>query len=290
MSSDKLPYNVLSFEWDIDRVNSFLIEEYGYDLFDFAYSIAIVFSKNLPIRFWNIWSIRNPQIPYIKICKEEIKTLEGIKPKFKKIIWELDDHLEQLKYWDVRKGRIAGTFFPPFFPSTRIKGKLDRENIVKSNYKLKNVLKTIEKEINYYNDYLRLDSASSGRPSMPKTIISSLWSLIMKDSKRIHLENINSLLYWFYMKLESTSYGKNLVNLLGLQEISRFRSKYEDFLEKDRKEIFSHNYIESSPNIKKPKAFQIRFEKEEPKFYDITFAQEDERQPLIVFPDDSKFY
>ena len=272
MSRDKHPYNVLSFKWDIDRVNSFLIKEYGYDLFDFAYSIAIVFRKNLSIQFWNIWLIRNPQIPYIKICKEEIKTLEDIKPKFEKIIWELDDHLKKLKYWDVLKGRIAGTFFPPFFPSKRIKGILDKDKIVKRNYELENVFKTIDKEIDYYNDFLRFFSASSGRPSMPKTIISSLWSLIMKDSKRIHLENINSLLYWFYMKLESTFYGKNLVNPLALQEISRFRSKYEDLLEKDIKEIFFYDYMEC-PNIEKPKAFQIRFEKEEPKFFEFTSTQ-----------------
>jgi hypothetical protein len=276
--------NPIDFNWNPERLNSYLIQYYGYDLFDFAYSLAIVLRKSIPIDPLNIWLIKHQQIPYVRTCRGEIRRLRGIKDRIMRIISDLDDHLDQMKYWDVLRGRIDGTFIPLYFPVERSRERINRNNYIKRVYRLEDILQILTEEIGHYNEFLRLFRETSGRPIAPKTIITSFWSLIIRNRRGIELDRIHELLGWFYVRLEGTDYKEELRDLPGPEEISRFMRRFRNILNKDKSKIFVHNYHQSQ-HVDKLKVIQIRFERDEPKFFSVGTTQRNEIQHLIIFPE-----
>lgn len=286
MIQTRIQNNPIEFNWIPERLNNYLIQYYGYDLFDFAYSLAIVLSKSVPINPLNIWYIKHQQVPYIKTCREEIRRLRGIKQREMRIISDLDNHLDQMKHWDVLGGRIVGTFIPQYFPKERTRERINRNSYTKRVYRLEDIFHVLNKEIDHYNEFLQLFRVTSGRPISPKTIIASLWSLIIRNRRGIDLARIHELLGWFYARLEGTEYEGELIDLPGSEEISRFMRRFRNILEEDKSKIFVHNYHQSQ-HIDKPKVIQIRFERDEPRFLSISTTQRNEIPSLIIFFDNS---
>jgi len=287
------------------KVNSILIKRYGYDLFDFAYSLAIAVCKKQPIKSWRFWPLLKKETPdkFVQYS-DDIELLKEINEG---LIRKLDKHLKNVQYWGLVKGNIKEPFCSPFFPVQKIRGKVNnlnvkkrrgkshkftinkRREIIKELYKLN---ETIDAEIDYYEQYLSYYRNKKGRPVFPKTIIASLWSLIMRDENGIHYNRIAGLLIWFSEKLKNTDYGKEFSESIKInppkeREIARFHNNFPNVLEEDSRDIFFHNYRKFIKN-QKVYSFRIRFEKEEPKFFPIE-PTEGQYIDLVTFSDGSKF-
>jgi hypothetical protein len=256
------------------ELNQVLIEAYHYDLYDFSHSLAIVLRKSPPLRLWNIWLIRKANIPDLNILVAENRRLKRIK---RKLTSDLKEHLSEL-------GRIEN----PLFPDEFLPGASDFNNYAESRkdvavqriYKLD---ETIINEIDALDRILSIFRRTQGSPATAKNIIGSLWSLIMRDSRRIHIEEIENLIDWFFARLEATDYSDEINGSPSLADISRFLGRgLRSILEQDRKEIFSYNYS-SSDQLGKFYPFQICFDKQEPKF--IASAGDNAAvSPILIFP------
>jgi len=301
---NKLVDNI-NFDDGPNKVNSILVNNYGYDLFDFAYSLAIAVCKEQPIKSWRFWPLLKKEAPDIfEQYRDDIKLLKEINEG---LIRKLDKHLKNVQYWGLVKGSIKEPFCSPFFPVQKIPGELNnlnvkkrrrkkhkftinkRREIIKELYKLN---ETINAEIDYYERYLSYYRNKKGRPVFPKTIIASLWSLIMRDKNGIHYDRIAELLIWFSEKLKNADYGKEFSKSIkknppGEREITRFHNKFPNVLEEDSRDIFFHNYREFKKK-QKVYSFRISFEKEKPKFFPIE-PTEEQSIDLITFSGSSKF-
>jgi len=246
-------YNLLSSDWDIKRINDFLIKEYEFDLFDFAHSVAIILNKREPISttFLDIWLLKKVEISDYEIVDEGVERL-------KKLNIDLSAHRLAMK-------KIKNLLFP--------------------KEKIYNIEELINDEITILKGCLENYKKTKGRPAISKNIIASLWSLVMKDSEGIHFENIEILLDWFHEKLEEVTYRDKLKVDYLKAEILRFRKSFCILLEEARKDIFVYNYKANlSKDKKKIYAFQIRFEKDDPQFYPLSPTSENDIASLIIFP------
>ena len=247
----KQSYNLLNIEWDINRVNDFLIKEYEHDLFDFAYSLAVVLSKEPLLKPWDIQLISKQEIPDYENVVDEVKRL-------KKLACDINTHRLVMK-------KIKNPLFP--------------------KEKIYNIEELISNEITILQASLEIFKKTKGRPAISKNVIASLWSLVMKDSKEIHFENIEILLNWFYEKLEGMTYREKLNVDSSKAEILRFRKSFCVPLEETKKDIFVYNYNANlSKDKKKTYIFEIRFEKDNPEFYPLSPTSENDISSLIVFP------
>ena len=247
-------YKIFDKYFDTSEANKFLIQKYGFDLFDFAHSLAIVLRKEPTSKFWDIQLIRKQEVSDYEIVSDGVKRL-------KKLALDLNKHRLAMK-------KIKN----PLLPKEKI-------------YEIE---ESIGGEINILKASLNAFKKSKGAPAKPKNIIPSLWSLVMRDNGITHWKNIENLFDWFHERLEDVSYRNELVGFSPGKEILRFVKKFRPFLEEAKKEVFYHNCKEF-PNQKKINAFQIRFEIYSPEFYPINSSSENEMSSLIIFPDGSTF-
>ena len=245
-------YNLLNSEWNINKVNEFLIEKYGYDLFDFAYSMAVILSKKPLLKFLDIQLIRKLKVSDYK------NVVEGVE-RLKKLAHDLSAHRLAMKEIENR-----------LFPKERIY----------------NIEELINEEINILQACLEMYKKVKGRPAIFKNIIASLWSLVMKDSEGIHFKNIDELSNWFYKELEEVTYRDKLNVDSSEGEILRFRKNFYILLEETKKDIFVYNYktnLSKDKPVKKTYAFEIRFEKDDPQLYPLNPTSENDIASLIIF-------
>ncbi len=262
-----------------DRINTDLISGYGYDLFDFAYSIAIALSKKPLSDFWNIWTLKKTEVADYKFVADEVKKLKRIKRRLQQV---LDLHLSAMQ-------NIRNPLLPkepmPASENWENRDADTRELLIEKIYGLE----SIRGEIDILRGCLNLFKRAKGKPAKPFNIIASLWSLIMKNEE-IHLDNIYTLINWFHERLEGTDYRNELdtsEHPPRLKVISEFMENYEDLLEEDKKKIFFHSYRELQDK-EKVYAFQIRYEVDNPRLYPFS-SPPDETEQLIVFTDGSTF-
>ena len=292
MGRHKPRYKEITEKQNIKEVNEILTHEYGYDIYDFALSIAVILSENPLLGFWNIWMIQNKGIPYLETCKEEIKSLKAIRTKLGKIVYELDDHLKKIHYWDVIKGRNQNAYHQDFFPIEEINGILNKEHLTKKIYNLADTFRIIDEELDYFNNKIPPFKKRVGPPALPKIIIPSFWSSIMNDSKGPHWRNIKVLFQWFYNKLKTTDYSKHIKEYPEeMRAIYNFKRRFKSELEDDIKYFFLHNYhdYKKSSDVLEQKTIQIRFKKKNPEFLHIPLSFKEKRPELIWFPGGTTF-
>lgn len=293
-------YKILDGNLDKDGVNKFLIDEYEYDLFDFAHSLAIVLSKKPPpsTTLWEIWKFgKRKDTDYereykreYELVADEIRRLERI---IKSTTRGLKNHMlamEKVKNPLLPKDILPGYEIWKNGHKNWEKDEDDKpmEFWIKNNYKFDGV---ISSEINILKKCLNDLKKEKGAPTKSKNTIAALWSLVMKDDATPHLKNIETLLDWFWETLEGVPYHREIEsssseNSSG-DKTSRFVKRNRSLLEKARKEIFFHNYKEF-PDKKKTYPYQIRFEADSPKFYPRS-SPYDETARFIFFPDGSTF-
>jgi len=253
-------------------LNRILIEQYKYDIFDFAHSLAIVLRTSPPVHLWNIWLIRKVNIPDFRILVREAERLIRIKER---LIRDYHDHLAELS-------RIENPIFPQeFYVGTANFNSQDDSHkrlVIDQNFRINEIL---DSKISSLTSIKNVFRRTKGSPAASKNIIGSLWSLIMRDTKRIHIEEIENLIDWFYLRLQNTDYAEEMKNSPTLADISRFLGRgFREFLEQDCREIFHYNYA-SAQHSPKIYPFQIRFYEREPKF--LTMDDEGQNSRLI-FP------
>jgi hypothetical protein len=279
-------------EWTEERLNESLVHNYGYDLFDFALSLGIVLRKKPPFRLFNIWRLKRDSFEQLDLFRYKVARLERIRDS---IVQRLERHLDSLGYWRSVSEGTENQLFPSNFPirwaevsrGRPLSGN-EKRRIVRRLYNLDQMLEVLESEIEHYRRIFRLLTIRHpGRQPLPKTIIFSLWSYVLRRGRTIHLMTMVDLVNWFLARIGDTSYGRRFsasvrTDYPGSEEISRFKRNFARGLQEDLRELFHHNYRES-PLTQKPRILQVRFERSEPKFYRIE-ANASEDVPLIVFP------
>jgi len=261
------------------QLNRKLIRIYGYDLFDFTYSLAIVLSKKPPPRLWNIWLIRKFKIEDIEILKKELNRLKRIRNQ---LIKDLKKHL-------IKMHRINNPLLPKeYIPEARnIESTIDEirnEDIIRI-YKIN---ETIGIEINNIKTILNIFKRTKGPPASVKNILGSLWSLVMRDETRIHIDIIADLMGWFYLRLQPTNYADELGASPSLEEILRFMGRFGSMVEQDKSEIFYYN-LKLERNINKIYPFQIIFDENGPRFLPRDIDENQVSRAKIIFADGTEF-
>lgn len=235
-------YELIDVHWTPVELNEFLLRQYKFGLFSFALSLATVFYKSPSWGSWDLWSLKKEGIPYFEICKQEIGKIKEIKAK---IVEQLDEHLNKLQFWDSLRGSQTHNLPQAFLSLKKPPKILDREKLTEKNYKLETTFKVIDDEIEYYEKLVADYTRKRGRPVQIRIIISSLWSLILKDSQIIHWENIKRILEWFYRKLNGKHYQENekhysheIYAMPKVDLITRFRAKNIRVLENELQYFF----------------------------------------------------
>lgn len=124
-------YELINLTWNANELDSFLRKNYGFGLFCFALSLATIIYKTPSWGTWNLWFIKNQGIPYYEICKQELQILKQINNELLKILWKLDEHLDNLKLWDALRGRLNHDFPDFFLTREDSKEPLNRERLTK---------------------------------------------------------------------------------------------------------------------------------------------------------------
>lgn len=235
-------YELIDVNWNAKKLNEFLLRQYRYSLFCFAFSLAAVFYKTPSWGSWNLWFLKKEGIPYFEICKQEIEKIKEMKVQ---IVDKLDEHLNKLQFWDSLMGNQKHHFPKTFLSLKKPPKILDKEKLTEKNYKLENTFKVIDDEIEYYEKLVADYTRKRGRPVQIRIIISSLWSLILKDSQITHWKNIAQILEWFYRKLNGKHYQENekhysheIYAMPKVDLITRFRAKNIKVLENELQYFF----------------------------------------------------
>ncbi len=267
-------------------LNSLLLRAYGFELLDFAFSLAVVLSKKPLLRLDQpIWVMKKEGIPFITKSKRELAHLVEIKSKLDRVVEDLDDHLNSLEYWDTIRAGVQKSFLPQFFPTATAREPLDKKTIILDCYSLKAVYETIEKESEYLKPWVDLLSPKghdAGRYTLAITIIAALWSRVITYKRKTDWKNLWALISWFYARLGNADYRTELDGHPSPESIYRFRDRFQRELRKDRLYFFAHNY--RSPKLRrivKPKPIQVRFTPQNPKL----IQRDREDMPLISFSD-----
>ena len=261
------------------QLNRKLIRNYGYDLFDFTYSLSIVLSRKPPPQLWNIWLIRKFRIEDFEIPKKELLRLERIRNR---LIKDLKKHLTNMH-------RINNPLLPKeYIPvAINIKSTLDEisnEDIIRI-YKIDDV---IGAEIINIKAILNIFKRTKGPPASVRNILGSLWSLVVRDETSIHIDVIADLIGWFYKRLLLRNYVSELGDSPSLEEISRFIARFGSKLEQDRSGIFYHN-LKLEPNIEKIYPFQINFDENGLRFSPRDIDENHASRAKVIFADGTEF-
>jgi len=257
-----------------EELNRILKEDYHYDLFDFTLSLAIVLRKSPPYRLWNTWLIRKLNIQDYNILVRELDRLVKIKRRLRN---DLKNHLTML-------GRITN----PIFPNEMTHGTagFNRHNEEEKSFIVDSVYKideTLRNEIDILKRIKNIFRRTRGSPAASRNIIAGLWSLVMRDTRRIHIEEIGNLIDWFYQKLEGTSYQEEIDSPPSLADISRFMSRgFRPLLKEDCKEIFVIRYPIRETFIR-AYPFQVHFRFDEPEFL-VPDREIEMISPILIFP------
>lgn len=261
------------------ELNQILIRDYGYDLFDFTYSLAITLSKKPPLRLWNIWLIRKAEIVDFEILKRELTRLKKIRNN---LIKDLKKHLFLMS-------QIENTLLPKeFVPGATSFESLDdkkSDNNVASIYGIQH---KIGSEIDSIQAIINIFKRTKGPPASVKNILGSLWSLVLRDETSIHIDVIAELTGWFYERLKPRNYADELKASPSLEYISRFMSRFGSMIEEDRTDIFYHN-LKLEQNINKIFPFQIVFDDNGARFFSRDSDENQTSLSKIIFPDDTEF-
>lgn len=264
---------LIDYDWPAGRLNRFLRKEYGYDLFDFAYSLAIVLAETVPLGRFHIWNLKKEDIRHYRTAKTELTRLKKLRLH---VVKELSQHLTVLK-------AMGGSVFPrEILPGIHIRmadSPRALEDIINHAYGIESSLTT---EINVLSAALGYFERSKGAPAKSSTLISCLWSFIIKGKRGAHLYNIENLLNWFYEKLDNTCYREEISTSPSVEEISRFKKRHGQEVEEDVKKIFVANYKMYSRR-KQPFPFAVRFDKDTPRL--VHQAIESRRiERRVLFP------
>lgn len=282
-------YKLIDVNWGADELNEFLLRQYRFGLFSFAFSLATVFYKTPSWGSWDLWFLKKEGIPYYETCKQEIKKIREIRAE---IVEKLDEHLDRLQFWDSLKGKQKLHFPKTFLSLNKAPEILDREKLTKKNYKLERTFKVIDDEIEYYEKLIPNYTRKRGRPVQARFIISSFWSLILRDSQITHWKNIEQLLEWFYRKLNGVHYSQKneehySQEIYGMPKqdlVTRFRSENILKLENELQSFFK--------DFSKPQNqlnLQIRFEQNKMDFRGFDPEEFETLPKLIKFLDGSTF-
>jgi hypothetical protein len=249
----------------VEEWENFLLERYGYGIFEFSYCIARMISDADPR-----YSFARKELPNI-LRRGRSKYYEEIKSDLKRKKKLKDYIINKLSYFLKLVGQLG-------------EGKITEKEsrFIIEIYGLEPLLEKIDREICFHEESLMMKSIWRRRGPLFKTRykVASIFAQIIKNNRGPNWVEIEDLLWWFYDNLRDATYCKE------------FGTKDEDFVyyhlkneyyvirsnEKRRKDIeYSREIFFPVPRKRKP--FRIEFNEDY-----ININTEDNRFPLISFP------
>jgi len=244
--------------WD-----SFLIQEYGYGIWNFSYCLA-----DMIIRKEGKYGLHpQTELPRILLTNRNEYLREEIKVR------------KDLKTYNIEKldNSLRGTGWE--------KDKETQINFIIDAYDLKPFFKHLDNEIEGFKSSMM----KKGRTPETRYQIASIWAQILKGKRGTNWACIEYLLGWFFKKLFKTSYCK----ILGNEYVDFYRSGLRDRYyvkkrdEKNRKdiEIFRERFFPTKWPLR---LSRIEFKKD---YIHIShqFDEPNENSALIIFPDGETF-
>ena len=275
-----------------NEINSALNHKYGYEIYNFAISLAVLLSSSPQLGFFHIYELKNEQIKGINEVKAEIKRLGYVKNRLKKIADDLSEHLEQVPDWHIIH-KNGNTSYYEAFQLNSFKEQSNKDEITKEIYSLEKAMEIIEEEHDYLkNNIWEPFKRKPGNPATPSVIIFALWSFIIRRNNKIIWDDLRELVGWFYKKLKKTEYRKVISESNYPLQIPfyRFKKKHQRKFESDLEHFFgsSSDKRDLCSRIQE-RAFQIHFKTTGPEILAFARPCKINRSPLIIFPDKSTF-
>lgn len=188
--------NRIDVNWSKEELDHFLNDNYGYGLWEFENSFAIIFTL----------FAKNVEIKLIRYIEDRIKQLEAQKEK---TIVSLDDFLEKANFYKLKK-EYGQTKTQRWTPESRRK-------FIIENYKLNPFFSIIDEQIetirNHREDLLNRDPdlARSHNRMNPINFLALVFSHSMKRGDQVDWINMEILFNWFSKLLKE----RNLLDFFG---------------------------------------------------------------------------
>jgi hypothetical protein len=270
-----------------NELDTLLWTEYRNGLYSFTFCLAeVVF--DMPIIGEDIiWKLRSVRYPGYVDFIAEIRRLEDIRTRAKKLVKPLKFHFR--KYPDSHKYRIELSERTPteyFVPQKTFRDTQDEERRVVQAYRLDGFFENIEKEIKHLEFHLMsMYQKRPGKPVQAIIILHALWSLVMRKDKNADMKNVSALVSWFANRLKRTDYGYRLNYQFTDPSVYRFMKKNELLLTEAKEFYFP---VELEEHVR-PDNFQFDFSQPRLEVKSIHIKCKRNSFPQIIFPNQIVF-
>jgi hypothetical protein len=224
--------------FSVIEVDKFLKEKYGYDIWNFLYSI---FEMKL------LYEIVD-QKKEIKVIRKNINRLKSEK---KKLIENIDFFMINTSAWDEMKNQ---------YPETNIKWTPNNKNkYIIEHFNLNDIFTHINQRIIVMNrkiEFLKLYGPSITRLRIsPINFIILIWSYVMTTGEKdddVDFENIAALLNWFLVNLKLKNIFKDS-SLISTNTPKLTYNKYRKYSKKGYYDgLAYYHFILCFPDIAEP--------------------------------------
>jgi len=287
MTRNKFIYRKINKMMENNELSEILVRQYGYDLYNFAVSLAIILSDFPIFGFWNIWKIKNTEIPGISSVKKESKRLSDIRRRFLKLTESLKEHLREFPQWHEIKKESIDESLRQLILNKEFSNLQNEDEITRKLYKLEDTLKIIDEEISYLqNNMWKPFRKGKGKPVEPNFIIHAFWSLVMRKKENADMKNVENLVNWFDNKLNNTTYGSVLKYEFEGPSLYRFITENREKLEEDRGYFFPKGKLKE-PHL--PRNLRVEFASSSPEISAYDSRCKEIQSPLVFFPDKTTY-
>ena len=283
-------YQQINKDMRVKELNEILTSQYGYGLYNYCASLAIILVDFPFFGFGKIWELKNAQITGFKQVRTEIERLTDIKSKIQNIGKRLRLHLTKLPNWhQIRRDSLDESLRDIFL--TQDFSKLpNKDEVALDVYKLGDTLNIIDEEINFLqNNMWQPFKKKVGRSANPFVLLHAFWSLVIIKHKNSDMYNVGRLIEWFANKLRDTDYAAKLSGKSESSSIYRFRKGNIKYLEESKKYFFPDNKTNNSKAASLPKNFRIEFAKSAPEISAYSGACINQKSPSVIFPDKTTY-
>lgn len=274
----------------IKELDEILISQYGYTLYNYCASLAIILIDFPFLGFGKIWELKNAQMTGIEQVRTEIERLKEIKSKIQRIKNNLSLHLTYLSKWHQIKRDSLDEALREIFLTQNFSELSNKDEVTSELYKLGDTVNIIDEEINFLqNSMWQPFKKGVGRSANPFVLLHAFWSLVIVKHKNSDMYNVGRLIEWFAHKLKDTDYAVKLTGKSESSSIYRFRKENIEYLKESKKYFFPDNTINNSEVASLPKNFRIEFAKTAPDISVYSEACISQESPSVIFPDKTMY-
>jgi hypothetical protein len=290
MNEKNNPYQQINKYMGIKELDEILISQYGYNLYNYCASLAIILIDSPFFGFGKIWELKNAQIAGLKQVRTEIERLTNIKSNIRNIGKRLRVHLTKLPDWHQTKRGSLDESQRDIILNQDYSSLPNKDEVALDVYKLAETLNIIDEEINFLqNSMWQPFKKGVGRSANPFVLLHAFWSLVIIKHKNSDMYNVGRLIEWFAEKLKGTDYAVKLIGKSESSSIYRFRKENIEYLEESKGYFFPENTTNNIEVASLPKNFRIEFAKTAPDISVYSEACISQESPSVIFPDKTMY-